>query len=224
MSLTVTHTEDYQAMFGDEPLSNVAASRSFASLVFEVLSGNTPTEAECKLFELILNLTIDHGPDTPSAKATIAHAESGEYMGVAVGAGIAEINGSHGGAQDALMVVLLRIHAGETTPEAVVAEHKALGARVPGYGHRIYTTDPRTTQIFEMLATYNMGADFRTSVEKIQKEIKAQLGKELPINVDSAIAVALLSFGWPPSLGSAIFIVARTVGLCGHYSNNKKKV
>lgn len=224
MAHTVTHTEDHEAMFGETPLRDVAASRSFVSLAFEVLAERKPSDAECKIFELILNLTIDHGTDTPSAKATIARAEAGDLMGAAVGAGIAEINGSHGGAQDALMEILLKIHAGDTTPEAVVAEHKAHGKRIPGYGHRIYTTDPRTTQIFELLETNHMGAEYRASVEAIQKEIERQLGKQLPINVDSAIAVALLLFEWPPSLGSAIFIIARTVGLCGHYSNNQKKV
>ena len=189
-----------------------------------MLSERAPSDAECVIFELILNLTLDHGPDTPSAKATILRAEAGDLMGAAVGAGIAEINGSHGGAQDALMEILLRIHSGGATPSSIVAEHKAAGKRIPGYGHRIYTVDPRTTQIFDALRTHHMGEDYRASVESIQKEIEAQLGKDLPINVDSAIAVALLSFGWPPSLGSVIFIIARTVGLCAHYSNNQKKV
>ena len=151
-------------------------------------------------------------------------AAAGDLMGTAVGAGITEINGSHGGAQDALMEILVKIHRGETTPEAIVASHKAEGKRIPGYGHRIYTTDPRTTQIFELLERHHMGTDYRASVEAIQQEIERQLGKQLPINVDSAIAVALLSFGWSPSLGSAIFIIARTVGLCGHYTNNYKQV
>ena len=224
MARTVTHTEDHEAMFGKTPLRDAAASRSFVSLAFEVLAERKPSDAECKIFELILNLTIDHGPDTPSVKATLARAEAGDLMGAAVGAGITEINGSHGGAQDALMEILLKIHSGETTPEAVVAEYKAQGKRIPGYGHRIYTVDPRAIQIFDALRTHSMGENYRASVEAMQQEIKLQLGKDLPINVDGAIAVALLLFGWPPSLGSAIFIIARTVGLCGHYSNNQKKI
>lgn len=223
MARIVTHTEA-GAQFGEKLLSDVAVTRSFSSLVFELLCERAPTDAEHALFELVLNLTIDHGPDTPSAKVTIEKAQNGETMGVAVGAGIAEINGVHGGAQDALMDILALINTGIATPASIVKEYAAAGKRIPGYGHRIYTVDPRTTQIFEALLHHNMGASYRESAETIQKEIEAQLGKKLPINIDGAIAVVLSSFGWPPTYGTAVFIIARTAGLCGHYINKRKLV
>lgn len=222
MARTVTHTND-ETMFGKTALRDAASTRSFASLVFELLSEREPTAAESEIFELILNLSIDHGPDAPSATKTIEKAQSGDLMGVAVGAGIAEINGVHGGAQDALMEILLAIESGSTTPEAVVKEQTAIGNRIPGYGHRMYKIDPRTTQIFAALENHNLGTTYRNSAEMLQKEIESQLGKQLPINIDGAIAVALCVFGITPSSATAVFIIARTAGLCGHYINNRKQ-
>jgi len=52
------------------------------------------------------------------------------------------------------------------------------------------------------------------------KELEAQKGKKLPLNIDGAIAVALCSFGWDSKLGKAVFLIARTPGLCGQYLTN----
>lgn len=221
MARTVTHT-DAGTLFGDTPFNEVAASRSFVSIVFELISEREPTTQELVLFELILNLSIDHGPDAPSAQATIERAQTGEHMGSAVGEGIAEINDVHGGAQNALMEILFQIDSGTATPASIVTDYKAAGKRLPGYGHRIYSTDPRTTQIFAALEGHDLATAYRKNVEAIQTEIISQLGKQLPINIDGAIAVVLASFGWPASYGSAVFIIARAAGLCGHYINNRK--
>jgi len=51
--------------------------------------------------------------------------------------------------------------------------------------------------------------------------LEIQKGQKLPLNIDGAIAVALCSFGWDPKLGKAVFIIARTPGLCGQFLNNQ---
>ena len=92
-------------------LLNRASSVKFSDLIFETLSEKTPTEQESKLFELILNLSIDHGPDTPSATKVIETAKSGLTISQAVAAGITEINDTHGGAAEPLMEILYQIQS-----------------------------------------------------------------------------------------------------------------
>jgi hypothetical protein len=67
MAKTVRHHE-LKSLWGDEDHLEVAQERSFAELVFELLTEKKPTADELKLFELILNLSIDHGSETPSKK------------------------------------------------------------------------------------------------------------------------------------------------------------
>src|SRR3990167_7823367 len=98
MAKTVTHNESGIASWGDEDHLQAAKSRSFASMVFETLSGKSPTDSELKIFELVLNLSIDHGPETPSAIKVIEAAKEGKSISESLSAGILEINDTHGGA------------------------------------------------------------------------------------------------------------------------------
>lgn len=231
MAKTIVHDEAGNAKWGDEDLPagrqdhlQVAQSRSFASLIFELLSEQEPTEGELKVFELILNLSIDHGPDTPSAVSTIEAAKAGKSISESLAAGILEINDSHGGAQERLMEILYRIENGELKIENFVKQKLEMGERIAGYGHRIYKTeDPRAQLILNTLKENGFSEEFIKIAQDLEKELEAQKGNKLPLNIDGAIAVVLCSFGWPSKLGKAVFIIARTPGLCGQYLNSIDK-
>jgi len=47
------------------------------------------------------------------------------------------------------------------------------------------------------------------------------LGRELPINVDGALAGILCELDFPPSLANAFFIMARIPGLVAHVHEEK---
>ena len=79
--------------------------------------------------------------------------------------------------------------------------------------------DPRAQQIFEKLVEEGFSDEFIKIAREIKMELFKQSGKLLTINIDGAIAVALCTFGWPSKLGKAVFIIARTPGLCGQYLN-----
>ncbi len=220
MPKTIIHTADNTALFGDEDHLKLAQQRNFAALIFELLSERKPADNELKIFELILNLSIDHGPDTPSAKKVIESAKKGETISEAVAEGIKEINEAHGGAIEPCMEILYKVSSGQTTVDSLVKEYIEQEKRVPGFGHRIYTTDPRSQLILEKLKEANMGEEFIKTAEEIEKELETQKGKKLPLNIDGAIATVLCAFGWDSNLGKAVFIVARTPGLCAHYLEN----
>jgi citrate synthase len=220
MAKTVIHDEQGNAKWGDEDHLQIAQTRSFASLIFELLSEKAPTEAELKVFELILNLSIDHGPDTPSAIKVIREAKEGEDISESVAEGIEEINDTHGGAQEKLMEILYRVESQESRVQELVKESLNNGQRIPGYGHRIFKDqDPRAQLILQALKENGFSDEFTNIATDLEKELETQKGTKLPLNIDGAIAVALCSFGWDAKLGKAVFIVARTPGLCGQYLN-----
>src|SRR3990172_12126058 len=109
MAKTVHHDESGKAFFGDEDHLQISQQKSFPQLVFELLSEETPTDFEIKIFELILNLSIDHGPETPSAVEVIKAAKEGKTVSEAVAAGILQINKSHGGAMEPAMELFYRV-------------------------------------------------------------------------------------------------------------------
>lgn len=193
---------------------------SFSALIFELLSGRSPEQKELKLFDLILNLSIDHGPDAPSAAATITSAKAGKEFGEAVGAGIAQINERHGGAIEPLMDLLYSRQKASDLVRVYTQEDK----KIPGLGHRVYKDeDLRAELLFETAISFNIGKEYIQKVRVIRDEFEKQSGKSLPVNIDGAIAAILCGFGWESRLGKAVFIIARTPGLCAHFLNTKSE-
>lgn len=220
MAKTVIHQENNQAFFGDEDHLEAAQNKSFTQMIFELLSEKEPTEAELKIFELILNISIDHGPDTPSAIKTIEAAKEGKTISESVAAGILQINDVHGGAQEQLMDVLYGIQNSEFRIQNLVKDYKNSGKRLPGFGHRLYKDiDPRAELILNKMKELGLKEDFVSIAKRMKQELENQSGKHFPLNIDGAIAVALCTFGWEPKLGKTVFIIARTAGLCGQFLN-----
>lgn len=216
MIKTVTHTNNIP-FFGDEPLIDLAASNSFSDLVFEMFSGKKPTPHESELFSLILNCSIDHGPDTPSAKKTIESATQINSISDSVAEGIKQINDSHGGAIEPAMELLYNISKQPQILDSLISSNIGEGKRIAGYGHRLYDSDPRAQKIIELLKKFDPKNIFISQALEIERKIAEIKNKPIPLNIDGAIAVVLCSFGWNPKAGKAVFIVARTPGLCAHW-------
>ncbi len=224
MAITITHVdgdETKPALFGEQDLLELAQKVSFAELIFEMLTERKPSEAEAKLLNLILNLSADHGPNAPSAVATIAATKEGKTMGESVGEGMAQIGDRHGGAGGPLMEILYRVQGTGDSVQLVVEEYLKAGKRVPGMGHRVYKDiDPRAQLIMKTAVDNGVGEEFVKLVNEIRDELEEQSGKSLPVNIDGAIAAVFCGFGLKPELGIAVFIVARAPGLCAHFINN----
>ena len=216
MTKTVTH-KDNLPYFGDEPLLGIAQSRNFAEMIFELLSGKKPDNHQAKLFETILNISIDHGEETPSAVETIKAAKEGKTISEAVAAGILQINDAHGGAIEPAMELLYKVKSEKLIVKSLVAEQLEQGKRLPGFGHRIYEVDPRSQLLFKLAKDEGITDEYIGIAKGIEKELKEAKGKALPVNIDGAIAAILCAFGWDTKLGKAVFIIARTPGLCGQY-------
>jgi citrate synthase len=225
MAITVTHKiendETSPAMFGEYEHLDYSSQVTFPELVFQSFTGKIPTAEQTTLFNVILNLCFDHGPHSPSGAATVAAATEGEDMGDAVAAGIAKINDSHGGAGEPLMEILYKVKREGGSVKDVVDEYVKEGKRMPGFGHRVYKdVDPRAQLLLNIARQQNVGVEFVDMLEELHQELNAQLGKNLPVNIDGAIAATMCGLGLEPKLGKAVFIVARTPGLIAHFLNN----
>lgn len=220
MTKTVTHI-DNEPYFGDQKLLEIVGQKTFSGMIFETLSGNKPTDRQLKIFELILNISIDHGPDTPSAVETIKQAKDDKSISESIAAGINKIDNVHGGAIEPAMELFYKIEKEKLDEKLIVREYIDQDKRMAGFGHRIYTTDPRTQLIFKFAKTEGINNMYIEIAEKLSSELTAAKGKPIPINIDGAIAAVLCSFDWKPELGKAVFIIARTPGLCAQYINTR---
>ena len=107
--------------------------------------------------------------------------------------------------------------AREVTPldeaaRRITAEARAQKRRLPGFGHRVHTQDPRKDVLFAMARESGVagkGIEFTTAMEvAIREQIRP-----LPINIDGALAAVLFDMGFPPAFGKLVFIIGRVAGL-----------
>jgi len=57
-----------------------------------------------------------------------------------------------------------------------------------GFGHRIYTVDPRSQLLFEIAKNEGLAEDYIEIVKELKKELRELKGKPLPVNIDGAIS------------------------------------
>jgi citrate synthase len=165
--------------------------------------------------------SVDHGVTPPSAIAARTVATGGAPLTTAIAGGIMTINRHHGGAIEDCMKILLESVAyrrdkgcdAMTAARDKMAEFRAKKIRVPGYGHRIHTDDPRTRRLFALAEEAGVAGEYVEMGQALRQAMKESLGKDLPMNVDGGMAAVLCDLGFPPALGNGFFAISRTVGL-----------
>jgi citrate synthase len=70
--------------------------------------------------------------------------------------------------------------------------------RMPGFGHRFHSKDPRTLRLFELAREAGVDGAHIASCAKVEKAF-ADVKKVLPINVYGAIGAILADLGMNPA-------------------------
>jgi len=196
---------------------------SFGSAVHLILTGQLPAPPIARLMDAILVSSIDHGATPPSALAARTVASTGASLSASVAAGIMSINRHHGGAIEdcgrQLKAIADRsaresLSMDEAASRSLVAMREA-GERMPGFGHRLHTKDPRTARLFELAREAGVDGMHMHAARAVEKAFAAAK-KSLPINVDGAIGAILADLGINPAAFNGIFMIARAPGLIAH--------
>lgn len=185
---------------------------SFTDAIWLELKGELPTEKEKAMLDSILISTIDNGMGPPSTTNARNSASSGNPMQAAVAAGVLGVGEYHGGAIEECARLLQMGLAADKLVEKVISS----GERIAGFGHKVYTEDPRAKQIFEKAKTLEFFGEYCELAVQVEKILKEKKGKKIPINVDGAIAAVVSDMGFDYRLGKGFFIIGRVVGLVAH--------
>jgi succinyl-CoA synthetase alpha subunit len=209
----------------DELMGSITVSQA----IFLALTGELPTPEVGCLLDAILVSSIDHGASPPSTLAARTAASTGAPLNAALAAGLLSINQYHGGAiEDCMRMiqqVLVMCDEGKSREEAALAlvrTYKSEKKRLPGFGHRIHTSDPRTRRLLELGESTGI-ADQGVAVLKVLEQELAKRGKLLPANVDGAIAALLVDLKLPPELANAFFMISRLPGLVAQVYEEKTR-
>lgn len=202
-------------------ITDLMRQASFTDVIFLLHQGRLPEARERKLLDAVLVAVADHGAGAPScATARLVASGNRQSLSAAVAAGILAVGDEHGGAGSLCMEMISagldRARAESLTTEAVaeltVKEARAAGKRLPGLGHRVHSTDPRTGILFDMAREQGVAGDGVSFIEALQAAVSVAV-KPMPINVDGALAAVFHDLGFQPRAGKLLFLVGRVAGL-----------
>lgn len=217
----IVHADDSTIRLRGYDVTELMTRATFADTVFLLHRERLPNKHERRLLDAVLISVADHGSGAPScATARLAASGNRESLSAAIAAGILAIGNDHGGAGADCMsmiaegVAIAREQSISLSDAArqIVDNAKAAKRRLPGMGHRVHSSDPRTPVLFAMAREEGVAGDGVLFMEALDAAVREKI-KPLPINIDGSLAAILYDLGFPPAAGKLLFIVGRVAGL-----------
>jgi citrate synthase len=175
-----------------------------------------------RAMDRIFTLHADHEQNASTSTVRLA-GSSGANPFACVAAGIACLWGpAHGGANEAALKMLEEIGTVDKIPAFLEkVKDKASNVRLMGFGHRVYKNyDPRAKilqasahEVFEALGVKDDPLlDVARALEKVALSDPYFIDRKLYPNVDFYSGIILRAMGFPTSMFTVLFALARTVG------------
>ena len=175
-----------------------------------------------RALDRIFILHADHEQNASTSTVRLA-GSTGANPFACIAAGIAALWGpAHGGANEICLRMLMEIGTVDRIPEFIArAKDKNDPFRLMGFGHRVYKNfDPRAKIMHktchEVLAELGIKddplLDVAMELERIALSDPYFIERKLYPNVDFYSGITLKAMGFPTTMFTALFAVARTVG------------
>jgi citrate synthase len=175
-----------------------------------------------KAMDLIFTLHADHEQNASTSTVRLSGSSDANPF-ACIAAGVACLWGpAHGGANEAALNMLREIGSVDRIPEYIArAKDKNDPFRLMGFGHRVYKNfDPRAKvmeqtakEVLDLLGVENNPTlQVAQALEKIAREDAYFIDRKLYPNVDFYSGIILDAIGFPTSMFTVLFSVARTVG------------
>jgi citrate synthase len=166
-------------------------------------------------------LHADHEQNASTSTVRLA-SSSGANPFACIAAGIACLWGpSHGGANEAVLQMLQQIgHKDRIGDFLKKVKDSNDNTRLMGFGHRVYKNfDPRAKvmqktchEVLGLLGVHDPMLELAMEMEKIALQDDYFVKRKLYPNVDFYSGIILKAMGFPTSMFTVLFAVARTVG------------
>jgi citrate synthase len=205
------------------PKNDLDYTSNFLRMCFSVPCEEYKVNAVlARALDRIFILHADHEQNASTSTVRLA-GSSGANPFACIAAGIACLWGpAHGGANEAALKMLGDIGKVENIPKFIArAKDKNDPFRLMGFGHRVYKNyDPRA-KIMQRTAhevLNELGVkddpllDVATELERIALHDEYFIEKKLYPNVDFYSGITLKAMGFPLSMFTVLFALARTVG------------
>lgn len=210
------HTRDLPHADPDQRLSY---SANFLNMMFQEGGKESPVNSVLeRALDVLFILHADHEQNcSTNAMRSVGSSLADPYCAAAAAIG-ALYGPLHGGANEAVLRMLQQIGSKDRVPEHI-KDVKAGEVRLMGFGHRVYKNyDPRARiikrladEVFEVTGT-NPLLEVALELERIALEDDYFVSRRLYPNVDFYSGLIYQAMGFPSTMFTLLFAVARTSG------------
>ena len=201
------------------PDNGLSYTENFLNMLFRIGGGDyAPPPALTRALDILFILHADHEQNcSTTAMRVIGSSRVDPYSAIA-GAMAALYGPLHGGANEAVLRMLVEIGSKENIPAFMETVRRG-ERRLMGFGHRVYKAyDPRATiikraaeDVFAVTGR-NPLLDIALELEKIALQEEYFVKRNLYPNVDFYSGLIYQALGFPVELFPVLFAIPRTVG------------
>jgi citrate synthase len=220
---SITHVETNKIITRGYSQEDLIENISFSEMLHLLLKGELPTKNVAKMMGAILVSFCDHGVTPPSTQAARLMASAGSPTHVCVVGGLLAFGKNHAGAIEHSMKILqegAKIPWDDTNEIAEeIVDRFPDGKKIPGFGHRYHTEDPRAPRLIKLARNYGCfgkHGELAITIESLLYEKKG-----IKMNIDGANAAILSDIGFDWRFGSGIFMIGRLPGILAHVHEEK---
>ena len=219
----------WRARQGLEPVAP-REDLGFAANYLWMLHGVEPHEEVVRGLDTYLNTVVDHGLNASTFTARVIASTGSDLVSAVTGA-IGALKGPlHGGAPGPALETVFEI-GDAARAEEVLRRKIESGARLMGFGHRVYKVrDPRADVLAaaaERMFTragdmrlYELARAVERTALRLLEEYKP--GRRLQTNVEFYTALLLHGIGLDPELFTPTFAISRAAGWIAHCFEQRK--
>ncbi len=219
-----------QIAFRGNAIEDLIGTVSFPQMIWLMVRGDLPSDAQAHLFEAALVAGVDHGPQAPSIAAARMAATCGVGLNNAMATAVNMLGDVHGGAGEQCAElyydIAARMDGGASLNDAVKdgldSWRETYGKIVSGFGHRFHKpVDPRAPRLMQLVRDAAAEGTVSGRFADIGEEVQAELGRQrggrpIAMNIDGATAVIFCELGFPAPLSRGLFCLSRSVGILAH--------
>ena len=219
---SITKVEPNRLITRDRLQEDLIGNISFSEMVYLLIKGDLPSANNKKMLEAVLVSFCDHGVTPPSTQAARLMASAGSPVNACLAGGILAFGKNHAGAienamknlQEGVKVSEAYNRSTSETAKFIVEELIKKGEKVPGFGHRYHSEDPRARKLIKLAEQYGCnGKHFKLAVE-MERILLNEKG--IKMNIDGANAAILSDMGFNWRLGCGMFVIGRIPGMLAH--------
>jgi citrate synthase len=206
------------------PDNSLSYAQNFLSMMWKVAEPTyEPDPVLAHALDVLFILHADHEQNCGTTAMRVAGSSHADPYSATAAAAAALYGPRHGGANEAVLRMLVKIGSVDNVP-AFVETVKAGKTLLEGFGHRVYKNfDPRATIIKKIaddvfsVTGKNPLLDIALKLEEVALADDYFISRKLYPNVDFYSGLIYQAMGFPVEMFTVLFAIPRTSGWLAHY-------